>query len=57
MGGFVRNARVKFNDVELCYHLYDKGYVNVVRNDVAPIITNLKCGMDDSVKSLKSASS
>ena len=46
--------RVAFNDVELCYHLYDMGYVNVVRNDVALYHhESLSRGMDDSVEKLK----
>ena len=40
-GGLSETLRVAFNDVELCYHLYDMGYVNVVRNDVAVSYTHL----------------
>lgn len=34
MGGFCRELAVAFNDVDLCYSLYEKGYYNIVRNDV-----------------------
>lgn len=34
-GGFCRELAVAFNDVDLCYTLYEKGYYNIVRNDVA----------------------
>lgn len=33
-GGFCRELAVAFNDVDLCYTLYEKGYYNIVRNDV-----------------------
>lgn len=33
-GGFCRELAVAFNDVDLCYILYEKGYYNIVRNDV-----------------------
>ena len=53
-GGLSETLRVAFNDVELCYHLYDMGYVNVVRNDVALYHhESLSRGMDDSVEKLK----
>ena len=32
--GLSENLRVAFNDVEFCYHVYEMGYYNVVRNDV-----------------------
>lgn len=53
-GGFNEKLRVAFNDVEFCYHLYDLGYVNVVRNDVA--LTHhesLSRGADDSTEKLR----
>lgn len=54
VGGLSETLRVAFNDVELCYHLYDMGYVNVVRNDVALYHhESLSRGMDDSVEKLK----
>lgn len=33
-GGFCRELAVAFNDVDLCYTLHEKGYYNIVRNDV-----------------------
>lgn len=33
-GGFYEGLAVAFNDVDLCYSIYEKGYYNVVRNDV-----------------------
>lgn len=33
-GGFSEDLRVAFNDVDLCFTLYDLGYHNVCRNDV-----------------------
>lgn len=32
--GFDENLAVAFNDVDLCYKIYEAGYYNVVRNDV-----------------------
>jgi len=34
VGGFDENLPVAYNDVKLCFALHDKGYYNVVRNDV-----------------------
>lgn len=34
-GGFPTELAVAFNDVDLCYTIYEKGYYNMVRNDVA----------------------
>lgn len=34
VGGFDEALAVAFNDVDLCYKLYEAGYYNVVRNDV-----------------------
>lgn len=34
-GGFCPELAVAFNDVDLCYTMYEKGYYNIVRNDVA----------------------
>ncbi|MCI5586219.1 MAG: glycosyltransferase family 2 protein [Lachnospiraceae bacterium] len=34
VGGFAEILAVAFNDVDLCYSLYEAGYYNVVRNDV-----------------------
>lgn len=53
-GGFNEKLRVAFNDVEFCYHLYDLGYVNVVRNDIT--LTHhesLSRGADDSTEKLR----
>jgi len=33
-GGFDTELAVAFNDVDLCYTIYEQGYYNVVRNDV-----------------------
>lgn len=33
-GGFAPELAVAFNDVDLCYTIYELGYYNVVRNDV-----------------------
>lgn len=33
-GGFSEELAVAFNDVDLCYTIYEMGYYNVVRNDV-----------------------
>ncbi len=33
-GGFCEDLAVAFNDVDLCYTIYEKGYYNIVRNDV-----------------------
>ncbi len=34
VGGFDEELAVAYNDVELCFKLYEKGYYNVQRNDV-----------------------
>ena len=34
VGGFDETLPVAYNDVKLCFALYDRGYYNVVRNDV-----------------------
>ncbi len=52
-GGFREDLRVSFNDVELCYHLHELGYVNVVRNDVSLVHhESLSRGADDSAERL-----
>jgi len=33
-GGFERELAVAFNDVDLCYKIFEAGYYNIVRNDV-----------------------
>lgn len=33
-GGFCQDLAVAFNDVDLCYSIYEQGYYNIVRNDV-----------------------
>lgn len=35
VGGFDENYPVAYNDVKLCFALHEKGYYNVIRNDVA----------------------
>ncbi len=35
VGGFPEELPVAFNDVDLCFSLYEKGYYNVICNDVA----------------------
>ncbi|MCR5701456.1 MAG: glycosyltransferase [Lachnospiraceae bacterium] len=37
IGGFEENLPVAYNDVELCFKLAEKGYFNVIRNDVVMI--------------------
>lgn len=37
VGGFEENLPVAYNDVELCFKLLEKGYYNVLRNDVRMI--------------------
>lgn len=34
-GGFCEEFAVAYNDVDFCFSLYEKGYYNVIRNDVA----------------------
>ena len=34
VGGFDEALAVAFNDVDLCYKIYEEGYYNVVRNDL-----------------------
>ena len=34
VNGFNENLAVAYNDVDLCFKLYEKGYYNVLRNDV-----------------------
>lgn len=34
VGGFERELAVAFNDVDLCYKIFEEGYYNIVRNDV-----------------------
>lgn len=34
VGGFAEELAVAFNDVDLCYKIYEAGYYNIVRNDV-----------------------
>ncbi len=34
VGGFAEELAVAFNDVDLCYSIYEAGYYNIVRNDV-----------------------
>ena len=53
-GGLSEQLRVAFNDVEFCYHVYEMGYYNVVRNDVT--LTHhesLSRGADDSTEKLR----
>ncbi|MCD8238082.1 MAG: glycosyltransferase [Clostridiales bacterium] len=33
IGGFFEGLKIAYNDVDLCFKLYEKGYYNVVRND------------------------
>lgn len=37
LGGFLEKYEVAYNDVDLCLRLVEKGYVNVVRNDITLI--------------------
>lgn len=34
VGGFEKELAVAFNDVDLCYKIFEAGYYNIVRNDV-----------------------
>lgn len=34
VGGFDEHLAVAFNDVDLCYSIYERGYYNVERNDI-----------------------
>lgn len=34
VGGFDEGLAVAFNDVDLCYSIYEQGYYNIIRNDV-----------------------
>ncbi|MCH5275106.1 MAG: glycosyltransferase [Lachnospiraceae bacterium] len=34
VGGFSEELAVAFNDVDLCYRIYEEGYYNIQRNDV-----------------------
>lgn len=34
VGGFAEELAVAFNDVDLCYRIYEEGYYNIQRNDV-----------------------
>lgn len=34
VGGFATELAVAFNDVDLCYKIWEQGYYNIVRNDV-----------------------
>ena len=34
VGGFPEEIAISYNDVDLCFSLYEKGYRNVIRNDV-----------------------
>ena len=34
VGGFNEELAIAYNDVDLCFKLYEKGYYNVLRNDV-----------------------
>jgi len=34
VGGFDENLAVAFNDVDLCYKIYEAGYYNIERNDI-----------------------
>ncbi|MCH5270553.1 MAG: glycosyltransferase [Lachnospiraceae bacterium] len=34
VGGFAEELAVAFNDVDLCYRIYEAGYYNIQRNDV-----------------------
>ena len=46
--GFDTDFEVSYNDVDLCFRLLEKGYYNVIRNDVSLIhYESLSRGMDD----------
>lgn len=53
-GGFAEELRVAFNDVDLCYTLYEQGYHNVCRNDFfAYHHESLSRGDDESAEKLQ----
>lgn len=53
-GGFSEELRVAFNDVELCFRLYELGYHNVCLNDIyAYHHESLSRGADESEEKLK----
>lgn len=48
VGGFDEELAVAYNDVELCFKLYEAGYYNVIRNDAVLIHhESLSRGKDD----------
>lgn len=53
VGGFSEELPVAFNDVDICFSLYEKGYYNVVCNDVALYHhESLSRGDDESLEKL-----
>lgn len=53
-GGFAEDLPVAFNDVDFCFSLYEKGYYNVVRNDVSLFHhESLSRGDDEAPEKLK----
>lgn len=53
-GGFAPELRVAFNDVDLCFRLYELGYYNVCLNDIyAYHYESLSRGDDESAEKLK----
>ncbi len=53
-GGFCEELQVAFNDVDLCFSLYELGYINVCRNDLyAYHHESLSRGGDESAEKLE----
>ena len=54
VGGFAEEMRVAFNDVDLCFSLYEKGYYNIVLNTIHLLHhESLSRGADESEEKLK----
>lgn len=54
VGGFAEELRVAFNDVDLCFSLYEAGYYNVCLNDIYSYhCESVSRGSDESEEKLK----
>lgn len=54
VGGMNEKLKVAFNDIDLCFKLYEKGYVNVVCNNIScEHAESITRGADTSVDALK----
>lgn len=53
-GGFPKELPVAFNDVDLCFSIYEKGYYNVIKNEVSLFHhESLSRGDDESPEKIK----